>query len=89
MNADEKRFLKLLVRQNEDKIAKLEEEMDVDLRDDYSKLNTEEKEILRELTKEHLEQVKRTEKIPNQQFEIFAAEIKYEDFLKGVLKKLS
>ena len=47
-----------------------------------------EKEIIKSLVKKQLENVEKTEKLPNQDLGDFNAETVYADILKNILKKL-
>lgn len=50
-------------------------------------LTNEEKSLIKGILKKHLEEVKTMEKIP-QDFQMFAAEVQYEDFVEKIMKKL-
>ncbi|MFO7711217.1 MAG: hypothetical protein R6V53_05625 [Candidatus Woesearchaeota archaeon] len=51
-------------------------------------MTPEEKEILRTLVERELKRVQKEEKTTNQQARMLAGEIKYEEALKSILKKL-
>ncbi len=51
-------------------------------------LSEDEKKIIVVALKKHLEEVEKTEKFPNQDFRMFAGEIKYVDFVNNLIKKL-
>jgi hypothetical protein len=51
-------------------------------------LDKNEKALLASLLKEHIDEVKSTVRIPNQDLLELAGEIKYEEFLEGILRKL-
>ncbi len=50
-------------------------------------LTNEEKSLIKSILKKHLEEVKTMEKMP-QEFQMFAAEIQYDAFIEGIIKKL-
>ncbi len=52
-------------------------------------LMSNEKKFLIELLKEKLEHIKDAEKIPDQKLAELIEEKKWEDFIKGIIKKLS
>jgi len=47
-----------------------------------------EKELLRSLVQEHLDAIKATERLPNQDLLDLAGEVQYEEFLAKILKKI-
>ena len=48
----------------------------------------EEKEVLKYVIKQHLEEVKKNEQMLNQPPILLAAEVRYDEFLSNLLKKL-
>jgi len=52
-------------------------------------LNSDERRLLKILLENHLEEIKDNEEFLNQQASVFAAEVKYEDFVKKLLDKLA
>ncbi|MBS3145509.1 hypothetical protein J4414_01785 [Candidatus Woesearchaeota archaeon] len=51
-------------------------------------LTDKEKEAVRLILEQHLEEIKSNEKILNQNVQLLAMEVKYEDMLKDIIKKL-
>tara|TARA_Y100000031_G_C8124745_1_gene339936 strand:+ start:198 stop:362 length:165 start_codon:yes stop_codon:yes gene_type:complete len=51
-------------------------------------MNPNEKKLLLYLLEEHIDQVKKQEKTPSQQLMLLSAELKYEEFLEGIVKKV-
>jgi len=51
-------------------------------------LTEDEKKVIRLVLKKHLEEVKQTEGDTNQDLVSLAKEVKYEDFVKNIIKKL-
>ncbi len=51
-------------------------------------LTNDEKKVIINVLEKHLEEVKETEKLQNMDISFLAAEVKYEDFIKGIIKKL-
>jgi|TARA_B100001971_G_C18043450_1_gene458909 hypothetical protein len=47
-----------------------------------------EKKVLVQLLKEHIAQVKKQEHVPSQQIALLSAEVKYEQVLKDIMKKV-
>ncbi|MBU0472283.1 MAG: hypothetical protein KKF89_04055 [Nanoarchaeota archaeon] len=51
-------------------------------------LTKKEKELIKQVLKQHLKEVEATEKIPNQNIQLLSTEMKYEDFIKSIINKL-
>jgi|TARA_Y100000310_G_C20556828_1_gene750998 hypothetical protein len=51
-------------------------------------LTPKERKALVNLLEEHIKQVKKQEKVPSQQIALLSAEVKYEEFLEGIKKKI-
>ena len=51
-------------------------------------MTPEEKEIVKTLVERELKRVQKEERTPNQPAQLFAGEVKYEEVLKNILKKL-
>lgn len=54
-----------------------------------TELTKNEKELIVSILEKHLEEVKKTEKLVNQDLLEFAAEVEYDKFLETIIKKLS
>jgi len=52
-------------------------------------LKKEEKELVRKVLKRHLDEIHRNEKLLDQDLKILAAELKYDNFVENIIKKLS
>ncbi len=50
--------------------------------------STQEKEVLRDVVQRHLDEVESNEKLLDTQAGLYAVEIRYDIFLKGILAKL-
>lgn len=52
------------------------------------KLTNEERKAVKSILKMHLEEVQRVQKMPDQIVELLEAEVRYEDFIKGIIDKI-
>ncbi|MBI4154526.1 hypothetical protein HY498_00365 [Candidatus Woesearchaeota archaeon] len=53
-----------------------------------TELKKEEKELIRKVLKKHLEEIHRNEKL-TEDLRLLAAEVKYDDFVENIIKKLT